>query len=92
MAAEHVDTVGKVETHARLDGRNMTMVLAPDKKAQAAAEAATSGPDRPIEHRRHRRHTGRAPTRPAARAPTRLTRAEVMRPQPTSSSAGADPA
>jgi translation initiation factor IF-3 len=36
--AEHVSTVGKVETHARLDGRNMTMVLAPDKRAQAAAK------------------------------------------------------
>jgi translation initiation factor IF-3 len=36
--AEHVAPVGKVETHARLDGRNMTMVLAPDKRAQAAAK------------------------------------------------------
>jgi translation initiation factor IF-3 len=36
--AEQVSTVGKVETHARLDGRNMTMVLAPDKRAQAAAK------------------------------------------------------
>jgi len=36
--AEHVVPVGKVETHARLDGRNMTMVLAPDKRAQAAAK------------------------------------------------------
>jgi translation initiation factor IF-3 len=35
--AEQVTAVGKVETHARLDGRNMTMVLAPDKRAQAAA-------------------------------------------------------
>jgi translation initiation factor IF-3 len=35
--AEQVAPVGKVETHARLDGRNMTMVLAPDKRAQAAA-------------------------------------------------------
>jgi translation initiation factor IF-3 len=36
--AEHVAPVGKVETHARLDGRNMTMVLAPDKRAQQAAK------------------------------------------------------
>ena len=36
--AEQVAPVGKVETHARLDGRNMTMVLAPDKRAQAAAK------------------------------------------------------
>ena len=29
---------GRVEVYPRLDGRNMTMVLGPDKKAQAAAE------------------------------------------------------
>jgi len=37
--AEKVVDVGKVEQRARLDGRNMTMVLAPDKQAQAAAKA-----------------------------------------------------
>jgi translation initiation factor IF-3 len=30
--AEQVATVGKVETQARLDGRNMTMVLAPERR------------------------------------------------------------
>ena len=35
QVAEHVVEVGKVETAPRLDGRNMTMVLAPDKRAQA---------------------------------------------------------
>ena len=30
---EQVGTHGKVETMARLEGRNMTMVLAPEKKA-----------------------------------------------------------
>jgi translation initiation factor IF-3 len=34
--AERVAHLGKVEVYPRLDGRNMTMVLAPDKKAQAA--------------------------------------------------------
>jgi translation initiation factor IF-3 len=33
--AETVDHVGKVEFHPRQDGRNMVMVLAPDKQAQA---------------------------------------------------------
>ena len=32
--AEQVHDVAKVEASPRLDGRNMTMVLAPDKKAQ----------------------------------------------------------
>jgi translation initiation factor IF-3 len=30
---EHVDGLGKVEAQARLEGRNMTLVLAPEKKA-----------------------------------------------------------
>jgi translation initiation factor IF-3 len=34
QVADNVATVGKVETMPRLDGRNMTMVLAPDKRAQ----------------------------------------------------------
>jgi translation initiation factor IF-3 len=32
--AEAVDHVGKVDQAARLDGRNMTMVLSPDRRAQ----------------------------------------------------------
>jgi translation initiation factor IF-3 len=35
--AEHVADVGRVEVMPKQDGRNMTMVLGPDKKAQAAA-------------------------------------------------------
>jgi translation initiation factor IF-3 len=38
--AEEVSEVGKVETVPRLDGRNMTMVLAPDKRAQQAKKPA----------------------------------------------------
>ena len=38
-AAQLVASVGKVESSPKLDGRNMIMVLAPDKKAQAAAKA-----------------------------------------------------
>ena len=37
--AAAVAAVGKVESSPKLDGRNMIMVLAPDKKAQAAAKA-----------------------------------------------------
>src|SRR5262245_12248235 len=33
--AENVASVGKIESQGRLDGRNMTMVLAPDKKKAA---------------------------------------------------------
>ncbi len=47
QVAEQVAHVGKVEVFPKLDGRNMTMVLGPDRKAQAdhkkAAEAETTG-------------------------------------------------
>ncbi|CAB4627644.1 unannotated protein [freshwater metagenome] len=38
QVAAAVTEVAKVEIYPRLDGRNMTMVLGPDKKAQAAAD------------------------------------------------------
>jgi translation initiation factor IF-3 len=37
--AESVDGIAKVETEARLDGRNMVMVLGPDKRARQSAAA-----------------------------------------------------
>jgi hypothetical protein len=49
QVAEAVAHVGRVETASKLDGRNMTMVIAPDKKAQAAWAAQqrrkTEGPE-----------------------------------------------
>jgi translation initiation factor IF-3 len=38
--AETVSPVGKVEVTPKLDGRNMIMVLAPDRRAQRMAEGA----------------------------------------------------
>jgi translation initiation factor IF-3 len=45
--ADQVDGTARVESDARLDGRNMVMVLAPDKRARqsAAARAAHDGPE-----------------------------------------------
>ena len=37
--AEHVDGTARVESEPRLDGRNMVMVLAPDKRAKQSAAA-----------------------------------------------------
>ena len=54
--AEEVAHLARVEVYPKLDGRNMIMVLAPDKKAQAAhaaaqkeaeAEAASAGSPTP---------------------------------------------
>jgi len=39
-----VDGLGKVETQARLEGRNMTMVLAPEKKAPVKKERTSGDP------------------------------------------------
>jgi translation initiation factor IF-3 len=44
--AEHVEGAARVESDPRLDGRNMVMVLAPDKRAkQSAAARAAQGDD-----------------------------------------------
>jgi translation initiation factor IF-3 len=40
--AEQVDGTAKIESEARLDGKNMVMVLAPDKRARQATEAKAS--------------------------------------------------
>jgi len=43
--ATEVNEVGRVEIFPKQDGRNMIMVLAPDKKAQAAAEKKRAAED-----------------------------------------------
>jgi len=43
--AERVDGTARVETEARLDGRNMVMVLAPDKRAKQSAAARATRDD-----------------------------------------------
>ena len=47
--AEHVGEVGKVEVVPKLDGRNMVMVLAPDKRGGGAAPGRGRGarPEQP---------------------------------------------
>lgn len=40
--ADEVNQVGKVDQFPRLDGRNMTMVLSPDKAAQQKAKSEAS--------------------------------------------------
>ncbi len=43
--AERVDEIGKVEAYPRLDGRNMTMVLAPDRKKQQSRQSRSARSD-----------------------------------------------
>jgi translation initiation factor IF-3 len=44
-ALEQLGSLAKVETQARLEGRNMTMVLSPDKKPAAKKSTDTKQPD-----------------------------------------------
>jgi translation initiation factor IF-3 len=41
--AERVEDVGRVEVYPRLDGRNMVMVLGPDKKKKQQQQARAGG-------------------------------------------------
>jgi len=45
--AEHVGDAARVEAEPRLDGRNMVMVLAPDKRAKQSAAARAARDDDP---------------------------------------------
>ncbi|MPY93884.1 MAG: translation initiation factor IF-3 [Acidimicrobiia bacterium] len=71
QVAEAVAHVGRVETASKLDGRNMTMVIAPDKKAQAAWQAQqrrkSGEPEPPPEEGQAPQADGTAPsaTQPA---------------------------
>ncbi|HET9077895.1 MAG TPA: translation initiation factor IF-3 [Acidimicrobiales bacterium] len=58
QVAEQVSTVAKVEAAPKLDGRNMIMVLAPDRRAQVKKPSGTESTD-----------NGQASPAPAATAP-----------------------
>jgi len=69
VAAEVSDT-GRVEVFPKLDGRNMTMVLAPDKKAQAAKAA----------ERKREQESAESGSMPATEAEATDASAEVLPP------------
>ena len=56
--AEQVDGTARVESDARLDGRNMVMVLAPDKRARQSAAARAAHDDGPVGDERPAPATG----------------------------------
>src|SRR5262245_54396336 len=78
QVAEAVADQGRVEAYPRLDGRNMTMVLGPDKKAQAAAEKrrqaeAAPAADAPTSEADAAEAPAEATPEVAAEAPTEAT-------------------
>ncbi len=68
--AEHVDGSGRVETEGRLDGRNMVMVLAPDKRAKQSAAARAHHDD---DHHAPEAAPAAVTTSPFASVPTTPT-------------------
>jgi translation initiation factor IF-3 len=77
--AEEVTELGKVEAAPKLDGRNMIMVLAPDKRAQSARKTATAtapGPGQAPDNS----SSAPAPSAPAPSAPA--PPAQAAAPQP----------
>ncbi len=93
--AEQVEGTAKVESEARLDGRNMVMVLAPDKRARQAAAAKGDTPPAAEADAGARRATGRhsgpAPSERPASPPAATTEAAPA-PAPASSPEAAQPA
>ena len=67
-----VDGLGKIETQARLEGRNMTMVLAPEKKVAPKKERPASHPDDTTEAPAVAAATSSEPEAPAPEAPADL--------------------
>ena len=72
---EQVGTHGKVETMARLEGRNMTMVLAPEKKA------VVKKPHEPKAHGDPGAHDTAADDAPAPAQPTEQVQDEAEAPE-----------
>jgi translation initiation factor IF-3 len=70
--AEVVEGSAKVESEARLDGRNMVMVLAPDRRARQsqAAKTVTSNTDTPAPTNAPAKAAAPVPAEAVAAAPT----------------------
>jgi len=59
QVADNVASLAKIEASPKLDGRNMTMVLAPDRKAQAAKK------EQAAKDENREDHPGEQPAEPA---------------------------
>jgi translation initiation factor IF-3 len=97
--AEALDGTARIETEARLDGRNMVMVLAPDKRAkqsQAARSKKTPAPEQAAangqsEELKQRAQVATAEVAPSEVAPSEVTTEEAATdPDVPSDTEGAD--
>jgi len=84
--AEQMEGTAKVESEARLDGRNMVMVLAPDKRARQAAAAKGEAPPAGEAETGARKATGRHSGPAPSERPTSAPAATEATPAPASAS------
>jgi translation initiation factor IF-3 len=80
--AEQVDGMARVEAEPRLDGRNMVMVLAPDKRARQSAAARAPKDD-------GRDAAAPPETAPATETPTAIAKTINVTPAPSANGGGA---
>src|SRR4051812_21279357 len=78
-----IGPLAKVEAAPKLDGRNMVMVLAPDKRAQAAAVRAKAEAEAEAAAKAEAAAGGPAPSPDGASAPTASAPAPAPAPPPT---------
>ena len=81
QVAEQVGTIAKIEAAPKLDGRNMIMVLAPDRRAGATTQKSGVRP-------KGTAPAGRAPTEAPAATQPQPTQPLPTQPQPTDQSNG----
>ena len=89
--AEQVSTIGKVEAAPKVDGRNMIMVLAPDKRAQQQASRQSQKAATPAEHNGADTAAPGAADEPAAAAPSGGNGAVASAPAPAPASTPTTP-
>jgi translation initiation factor IF-3 len=74
--ANDVSDIAKIETPAKLDGRNMTMVLSPYKEAITPRPAPAPRPKRSRPETRRQKETEDAAEEAVVPRPPKVTRAE----------------
>jgi translation initiation factor IF-3 len=89
--AEQVSSIGKVEAAPKVDGRNMIMVLAPDKRAQQQASRQSQKAAAPADHNGADTAAPGAADEPAAAAPTGGNGAVATAPAPAPASTPTPP-
>lgn len=87
QVAENVASIGKVEAAPKLDGRNMIMVLAPDRRSQQPKKPSPNGAAPAGSHSRRTSRNSPQPG-PGEQAPPEVATAETGEPEASEPSTG----